>query len=106
MQRTSWSREMRIIASSLQSIRAALGRLAPALDARRQSTGGDVRQQPPRPKRKLKLSPARRAALKVQGQYMGYLRGLKPAQKKSVKAVAAAKGMAAAVIAARKLAHG
>lgn len=106
MRHTSWSREMRTIASSLQSIHAALGRLAPALDARRPSTGGDAREQPPRSKRKLKLSPARRAALKVQGQYMGYLRGLKPAQKKSVKAVAAAKGIAAAVVAARKLAQG
>jgi hypothetical protein len=106
MRPTSSSRELRIIAASLQSIHAALGRLAPALDARRRSPAGDIPQQPPSSKRKLKLSPARRAALKLQGQYMGYMRGLKPAQKNRVKAVAATKGIAAAVVIARKLAQG
>ena len=106
MRPTSTSPELRIIAASLQSIQAALGRLAPALDARRRSAGGDIPEQQPNSKRKLKLSPARRAALKLQGQYMGYMRGLKPAQKKSVKALAAAKGVSAAVNLARRLARG
>jgi hypothetical protein len=102
MRPTSSSRELSIIAASLQSIHAALGRLAPALG----SAGGDIPEQPPSSKRKLKLSPARRAALKLQGQYMGYMRGLKPAQKKTVKALAASKGVSAAVNLARRLARG
>lgn len=106
MRTTSSSRELRIITASLQSIQAALGRLAPALDARRRSAGGEIPAQPLSSKRKLKLSPARRAALKLQGQYMGYMRGLKPAQKKRVKALAASKGVAAAVVVARRLAQG
>ncbi len=105
MQPTSPYRELRIIATSLQSIKEALSRLAPALAAPR---GGlaTVEQRPPVARRKLNLSPARRAALKLQGQYMGYMRGLKPAEKNKIKAVAASKGVGAAVEAARKLARG
>lgn len=68
------------------------------LDAARQVAPG------PTAPRKLNLSPERKAALKVQGQYMGYLRGLKPRQKTQVKALAARRGMKAAVVLARKLA--
>ncbi len=105
MQSTSPSRELRTIATALQSIKEALSRLAPALAAPR---GGlaTVEQRPPVARRKLNLSPARRAALKLQGQYMGYMRGLQPAQKKRVKALAASKGVSAAVGLARKLARG
>lgn len=59
-----------------------------------------------KPRRRLRLSPQRRAALKLQGQYMGYLRGLKPRQKARVKALAASKGVRAAVSLARELAKG
>ena len=45
----------------------------------------------------------RRAALKLQGQYMGYLRNLKPRQKAEVKAVKVKKGILAAIAAARRL---
>jgi hypothetical protein len=61
-------------------------------------------QPAPTPPRKLKLSPARRAALKLQGQYMGYMRGLKPRQKARVKALAASKDIRAAIALARRLA--
>jgi hypothetical protein len=104
MQTTTAARELRRVVTSLQSIQAALGRLAPALDARRKSTATSSAGRPA-PGRKLKLSPARRAALKLQGQYMGYMRGLKAAQKKQVKARAAAKGIAHAVALARRLAR-
>ena len=76
------------------------------LAAPRDGLAATVEQRAPVARRKLKLSPARRAALKLQGQYMGYMRGLKPAQKKSVKALAASKGVSAAVALARKLARG
>ncbi len=48
-------------------------------------------------KRKLKLFRKRRAAIKIQGQYIGCLRKLKPRQKVQVKAVRAKKGFPAAI---------
>lgn len=56
--------------------------------------------------RKLELSPARRRALALQGQYMGYMRQLGPRQKDRVRAVKAAKGYLAAIAMARRLAKG
>jgi hypothetical protein len=49
------------------------------------------------------VSPTRRAALKLQGQYMGYMRKLKPKQKAQVKAVREKKGIRAAIAAAKKM---
>jgi DNA-binding transcriptional regulator YiaG len=54
-------------------------------------------------KRVLKLSGKRRAALRVQGQYVGFLRSLKPSQRAEVKKVKAASGFPAAIKLARKL---
>jgi hypothetical protein len=76
----------------------SLGRLAPALD-----TASRAPASPGRRGRKLRLSPARRASLKLQGQYMGYLRGLKSRQKARVKALRASQGVHAALRLARKL---
>jgi hypothetical protein len=53
-------------------------------------------------RRKLTLTPARRKALRVQGQYMGLLRGLKPRARLQAKAVAKKQGIAAALEFARK----
>ncbi len=98
---SSVGRELRLIVTSLQSIQISLSRLVPLLD-----TGSQRHEGPaPAPARKLKLSPARRAALKLQGRYMGYMRGLKPQQKARVKALAASKGVRAAVALARQLAR-
>ena len=47
--------------------------------------------------RKLKITPKRKAQLKVQGTYIGLLRGLPVAEKARMKALAAKSGMAAAV---------
>ncbi len=57
-------------------------------------------------KRSLKLSPARRAALKLQGRYMGSIRGLSASDKKRVKDVKGEKGVTAAIALARKLTKG
>ena len=56
-------------------------------------------------RRSLKLSPKRRAALKLQGQYMGHLRNLNPKAKAQVKAVKADKGFLPAIKLAKKLAE-
>jgi hypothetical protein len=55
--------------------------------------------------RTLKLSPARRASLKLQGQYMGYLRGLGVRQKARVKAVRTKKGIRPAIAMAKRFAR-
>lgn len=51
-----------------------------------------------------RLSAARRAALKLHGQYLGTVRPLSKAAKAKVKAIREAKGIRAAIAAAKKLA--
>ena len=98
--RRSMSRDVLAIRKSLATIARALARLAPALAAAMHHSGNPSSRRG----RTLKLSSARRAALKLQGRYMGYLRGLKPRQKARVKTFRAAKGVRAAISLARKLA--
>ncbi len=96
----SISSDVQAIRRSLGAIVRALARLAPALDAAARGPA-----DPGRRGRKLKLSLARRASLKLQGQYMGYIRTLKPRQKARVKALRAAKGARVAIAFAKKLAR-
>src|SRR5262245_19887441 len=95
---TRVTRELRSIRMLLRQLQRSFDRLAPALATAASATSG------PRQRRKLRLTPARRAALKLQGQYMGTLRGLSPREKSKVKKVRAAKGLRAAIAAAQKLA--
>ena len=94
--RGSIAKEIRAIRAALRQLERSFGRLGPALNSAPSAT--------PRTRRKLRLSPARKAALKLQGQYMGYMRGLKTAQKNKVKRVRETKGIRAAIAAARRLA--
>ena len=55
------------------------------------------------PRRSPKLIAKQRAALKLQGNYMGTMRGLKPAQRAKVKKVRAAKGIRGAIAEARSM---
>jgi len=98
----SISREIGSIRRSLSTVGTALGRLAPLLErlARQRAADGPGAVATRAP---LRLSPERRSALKLQGQYIGHLRNLKPRQKTQVKAVRASKGIAAAIVLARKL---
>lgn len=100
--RRSITTELRTIRRHIAAIDQALARLAPRLRA----LGSARADEGTRPVRRLKLSPARRAALKLQGQYMGYVRGLRPRQKTQVKAERAAKGLRAAINLAKTLAKG
>ena len=61
-------------------------------------------ERPPAAKRSVRLSPQRRAALQLQGKYMGYLRNLAKGEKTRVKALRASKGYPAAIELARRLA--
>jgi hypothetical protein len=50
-----------------------------------------------RPVRRRKMSPKVRALRRLQGKYMGFVRGLKPAEKARVRSVREKQGMAAAI---------
>jgi len=93
------ARELRSISAALRQLALAFDHLAPALTA--PTTGAATLA--PLAGRKLRLTPARRAALKLQGQYMGYMRNLKPREKTRIKEIRAAKGIRAAISAARQL---
>jgi hypothetical protein len=95
----SISRDIQAIRKSLSTVARALGRLGPALAA----AGAARPEQAVSARRKPTLSPARRRALKFQGQYMSEVRELGPRQKAQVKALRAAKGVEAAIRYARKL---
>ena len=106
--RTTISSELSNIVRSVGSIQDALSRLIPLLESR-PAAAATAAAAPAvsggrRPRRKLHLTPQRKAALKLQGQYMGYLRGLKPREQAKVKALAASKGVRSAVSLARQFA--
>jgi hypothetical protein len=93
------------ISRSLQTIVESLERLAPLLTAAEGNVlPGQGAGKAVRPKRKLTLTPARSKALKVQGQYLGLLRGLGQRDRARVTAIAKEQGVAAAVTLGRKLA--
>jgi hypothetical protein len=97
--RTAVGRDVQAIRRSLGSIARALARLAPALEAAARDPATSGRRG-----RKLRLSAARRASLRLQGQYMGHLRALKPRQKVRVRRLRATKGVRAPIVLARRLA--
>ena len=92
-------RHVQAVRASLRQLERALGALAGL--ARRVEPGSKSAAP-----RKLKLSPARRRALKLQGRYLGYMRQLAPAQKSRVRATKEKSGMNAAIKLAKKLAAG
>jgi len=97
--RRSVNQELESIRRSLTSIVRTIARLGPALEA--------VAGAPPRPgvRRPRRFSPERRAALKLQGRYIGHVRKLAPKQRARVKKLREAKGVHAAIRFAMKLAR-
>jgi hypothetical protein len=95
------SKEIQTICESLTALGRALEQLGSAASAEprvRQKAKVRVARAP-----KRKLTADRLAALRVQGEYIGQLRNLKPRQKAQVKALRAAKGVKAAIGLAKKL---
>ena len=89
------------VARRLQGVlAAALGTPAASVAAPRRSVGRPARIARPA-RRRVKVSRALAQARKLQGQYLGALRGLKPADHARVKALAHEKSLPAAI----KLAH-
>ena len=98
----------RTIRPDLAAIRQALRTLQRALDrvatkARRMELAASLNGSPAPPRRKLKITPKRRSQLKLQGQYMGFMRQLTASQKKRVRAVKEKSGHRAAIEMARSL---
>jgi hypothetical protein len=99
---TSLKKQLRAIRHSTRLIARAVTQLGSRLrrierDAARKTTSGSTRT--------LRISPKRRAQLRLQGAYMGYMRQLGPRKKARVKAVKEKKGFEAAIKLARGLAE-
>ena len=88
---------------SLRALDRSLARLGGMLRANHESGKPGSRI---RPRRKMRLSPARLRALRLHGKYIGSLRNLKSRAKAEVRALRAKKGVKAAIKRARKLAGG
>jgi len=103
-QSTVIARELQLIRSSFTKIARSFGRISPLLAAPTiisSASSGDIAQ----PVRKRpKLTPRQRAALKLQGKYMGTMRGLKPGQRSVIKKIRVERGIRAAIAEAQKLA--
>lgn len=97
------AKSVRSMGAAFRQLADSLERLASALAAAPPTTASAGTGAGARTGRKLKITPARRAALKLQGQYMGYMRNLKPRQKAQVKNIKAAKGIRAAIATAKRL---
>jgi hypothetical protein len=86
---------------TLRAIAAALTGISRALLAEARTL---PRSAPPPPRRRSpRLSRARRAQLKLQGTYIGSMRGLPVAKKARVKREREKRGLAAAIRLARRL---
>ena len=97
---TALARELTTIRTSFQQLAKAFSRIAPHLTSVPAITSVN---SDGRPRRKPRLSARQRAALKLQGRYMGTMRGLKPRQRVQVKRIRAAKGVLAAIKAAERM---
>lgn len=95
-------KEIRTIRKSAREITGALQRLTELVQRvereSRQGAGATTG------KRRLRITPKRRATLKLQGAYMGFMRQLGPRQKARVKAIKEKSGFRPAISLARKLA--
>ncbi len=93
--------EIRAMRRSVSSLDRSIRRLAPMLKAMATSNGtnGVGRRRRPR------LSAKQRAALKIQGRYMGFMRQLRPRQKAEVRRIREKSGVLAAVKRAEHLAR-
>jgi hypothetical protein len=96
MARTTLGREMLEIRRAFTALAAAFERLGPALADRHAEVVANGNGAEP-VRRRVNLSPKQRAALKLQGKYMGTMRGLKPGQRAAIKKLRAEKGIQAAI---------
>jgi hypothetical protein len=103
MARTTLGREILEIRRAFTALATAFERLGPALAKRQAEVVANGNGATP-VRRRMNLSPKQRAALKLQGKYMGTMRGLKQGQRAAVKKLRAEKGIQAAIREAVRLA--
>ncbi len=96
---TAIHREFRQIRTAFNQLSRSFGRVGPLLAA----LNGGIEEKGQR-RKKPRLTAAHRKALKLQGLYMGTMRGLKPRQQAKVKMIRVEKGIRAAIAEARRIA--
>ena len=99
--RGSIAREIAVLRRTFTTLDQLLARLGPILAA---AWAHSSRTPEKGRRRRLRLSAKRRATLKLQGRYMGYMRQLKAAQKSRVRKAREVRGVKAAIILAKSLA--
>lgn len=95
------SNEIRAMRRSVSMLDRSIRRLTPILEAAAAKNGHSNGLH----RRRANLTPKQRAALKLQGRYMGFVRQLGPRQKAEVRRIREAKGVIAAVQRAEHLAR-
>jgi hypothetical protein len=98
--RRSVATEIAVLRRTLRGLDRSLRRLGAMLVAGISSGAASRQRSAPR---RPRLSAKARAALKLQGRYMGYVRQLKMGQKARVKNLRKTRGVRAAIVSARKL---
>jgi hypothetical protein len=101
----SVSRELRNIRRSFVNIARSFEKLAPALAAATSGPSRSANGHTSTGRKRPTLSPAQMKALRLQGQYMGTMRGLSIRGQARVKAVRKSRGIHAAIAEARRLAR-
>ena len=96
-------KQVRALHLTLRRLDSELRGLLPAIAKATASTMSSAGATPGR--RKPQLSPERRRALQIHGQYLGRIRTLEPGLKARVKKVKAQKGYRAAIALAKRLAR-
>jgi len=93
-------KKIRDLRQQLSTFDRSLRRLASMVG---QLNGRIERRRKPRAGSRRRLSAKARAAMVLQGRYIGYLRHLKPRQKAQVRKIREAKGVRVAITRARQL---
>ncbi|HZE89179.1 MAG TPA: hypothetical protein VE404_06505 [Verrucomicrobiae bacterium] len=97
--------ELHRIRKSFMALAKAFDRLGPALTVSvNRAVTAPVEGETRSGRRKPRLSLEQRQALKLQGKYMGTMRGLKATYQARVKSIRKTKGIRAAIAEAQKLA--
>ncbi|HKY32460.1 MAG TPA: hypothetical protein VJV23_07995 [Candidatus Polarisedimenticolia bacterium] len=99
--KTILARELRTIRSSFSRLARSFERIAPLVLSPPQDLLPTSPEQKTR--RRPRLSAQRRQALKLQGKYMGMMRGMRPASRAKLKKIRTEKGIEAAIAAAEKI---
>ena len=98
----SLSRELRLVHKSFHQLAKSFARIVP-LPGKGAMAMAAVQEDTKRGRRRPRLSAQQRAALKLQGKYMGTMRGLPVAKRAKVKKIRATKGIRAAIKAAERM---